>query len=167
MDGSAGVGEMRAARATAALMAAEAHRHQLLVSGRLGLVCRLAGEHQAAAAAAGRLLHRTNAPSSAPLPARLCLWLLAQVHNGDISYARGYGSQWESFLDQMAPVLSRLPYLTAIGNHERDWPGTGDRFPAQYDSGAAWQRQQQQQQQRSAGGLGPMGSRLVKGELHA
>ena len=25
--------------------------------------------------------------------------------------------------------------MTTIGNHERNWPNSGDRFPAQYDSG--------------------------------
>lgn len=25
--------------------------------------------------------------------------------------------------------------MTTIGNHERNWPHSGDRFPAQYDSG--------------------------------
>ena len=28
-----------------------------------------------------------------------------------------------------------MPYMTTIGNHERNWPNSGDRFPAQYDSG--------------------------------
>lgn len=47
------------------------------------------------------------------------------LHIGDISYARGYESQWEQFHDQIEPISTRLPYMTAIGNHERDWPGTG------------------------------------------
>ncbi len=58
------------------------------------------------------------------------------MHNGDISYARGYSSQWDAFFDQLGPVVRRLPYMTTIGNHERDWPETGGRFPTQYDSGA-------------------------------
>ncbi|EDQ86017.1 uncharacterized protein MONBRDRAFT_28659 [Monosiga brevicollis MX1] len=45
-------------------------------------------------------------------------------HNGDISYARGYESQWEEFHDQIEPIATTLPYMTAIGNHERDWPNT-------------------------------------------
>lgn len=28
-----------------------------------------------------------------------------------------------------------MPYMVSIGNHERDWPKSGDRFPAQMDSG--------------------------------
>ena len=42
-----------------------------------------------------------------------------QVHNGDISYARGYFSQWDNFFDQLYPLASRLPYMTCPGNHER------------------------------------------------
>lgn len=57
------------------------------------------------------------------------------VHHGDISYARGYVSQWDRFHEQMEPLIARLPYMTSIGNHERDWPGSGDRFPSQTDSG--------------------------------
>ena len=44
------------------------------------------------------------------------------VHNGDISYARGYGAIWHSFFAQIEPLASRVPYMTTIGNHERDWP---------------------------------------------
>ncbi|PRW45579.1 Metallo-dependent phosphatase [Chlorella sorokiniana] len=57
------------------------------------------------------------------------------VHNGDISYARGFSSQWDVYFDQLGPTVRRVPYMTTVGNHERDWPGSGDRFPAQYDSG--------------------------------
>jgi acid phosphatase type 7 len=45
------------------------------------------------------------------------------LHPGDLSYARGYGALWDTFLLQQAPVATRIPYATAIGNHERDWPG--------------------------------------------
>ncbi|RMZ57116.1 hypothetical protein APUTEX25_002348 [Auxenochlorella protothecoides] len=57
------------------------------------------------------------------------------VLNGDLSYARGYAVQWETFFDQLAPMLRALPLMTVIGNHERDWPGSGDRFGMAYDSG--------------------------------
>ncbi|PSC73699.1 inactive purple acid phosphatase 27 [Micractinium conductrix] len=60
------------------------------------------------------------------------------VHNGDISYARGFGSLWDRFFDQLAPTVRRVPYMTAVGNHERDWPASGDRFPLDqpvFDSG--------------------------------
>ena len=48
---------------------------------------------------------------------------------------RGYSSQWDVFFDQVEPLVTRMPYMTTIGNHERNWPNSGDRFPAQYDSG--------------------------------
>ncbi|KAK9865860.1 hypothetical protein WJX84_011864, partial [Apatococcus fuscideae] len=38
-------------------------------------------------------------------------------------------------MDQIEPLARSMPYMTAIGNHERDWPGSGDRFPSMYDSG--------------------------------
>lgn len=31
--------------------------------------------------------------------------------------------------------MARVPYMVADGNHERDWPHSGDRFPDQRDSG--------------------------------
>jgi acid phosphatase type 7 len=36
---------------------------------------------------------------------------------------------------QMEPLIANVPYMTAIGNHERDWPDSGDRFPSMTDSG--------------------------------
>ncbi len=48
---------------------------------------------------------------------------------------RGYSSQWDVFFDQVQPLVTKMPYMTTIGNHERNWPNSGDRFPAQYDSG--------------------------------
>eukprot|EP00281_Chroomonas_sp_CCMP1168_P005804 CAMPEP_0206278652 /NCGR_PEP_ID=MMETSP0047_2-20121206/37539_1 /ASSEMBLY_ACC=CAM_ASM_000192 /TAXON_ID=195065 /ORGANISM="Chroomonas mesostigmatica_cf, Strain CCMP1168" /LENGTH=606 /DNA_ID=CAMNT_0053708421 /DNA_START=110 /DNA_END=1931 /DNA_ORIENTATION=+ len=46
------------------------------------------------------------------------------LHVGDISYAVGYASKWDDFHAQIAPIATRMPYMTAIGNHERDWPGS-------------------------------------------
>lgn len=37
------------------------------------------------------------------------------LHNGDISYARGYGTLWDTFFDQIGPVARRVAYMTAIG----------------------------------------------------
>jgi hypothetical protein len=37
-------------------------------------------------------------------------------------------TQWDNFFHQIAPLASRLPYMTAPGNHERDWPGSGDKW---------------------------------------
>lgn len=47
------------------------------------------------------------------------------THIGDISYAMGYSSQWEYFHQQMLPITASVPYMLAIGNHERDWPNSG------------------------------------------
>eukprot|EP00884_Botryococcus_braunii_P013968 jgi/Botrbrau1/22572/Bobra.176_1s0005.1 len=52
------------------------------------------------------------------------------IHNGDISYACGYATQWDVYMEMMEPLVTQLPYMTLIGNHERDWPGTGDRYPS-------------------------------------
>lgn len=41
------------------------------------------------------------------------------LHIGDISYATGFLAEWDFFLEMIGPVASRVPYMTAIGNHER------------------------------------------------
>ena len=41
--------------------------------------------------------------------------------NGDISYARGFGAIWESFMHAISAVASRAGLLTAMGNHESCW----------------------------------------------
>ncbi|XP_073032079.1 probable inactive purple acid phosphatase 1 [Primulina eburnea] len=55
-------------------------------------------------------------------------------HIGDICYANGYLSQWDQFTSQVEPIASRVPYMIASGNHERDWPGSGS-FYENNDSG--------------------------------
>ncbi|CAK9311463.1 unnamed protein product [Citrullus colocynthis] len=45
----------------------------------------------------------------------------AIFHIGDISYATGFLIEWDFFLHLINPIASRLPYMTAIGNHERDY----------------------------------------------
>jgi len=57
------------------------------------------------------------------------------IHNGDISYARGYATQWDVFYDQIQPLATRVPWMTSVGNHERDQPFSGDRFDMVFDSG--------------------------------
>lgn len=84
----------------------------------------LAAEVEAAAAAS----------SSSPPPASLVL------HAGDISYARGFAALWSAFHDLVEPVASTVPYMVAAGNHERDWPSSGDRFSA--ETGEAGTRSQ-------------------------
>ncbi|KVI06206.1 Iron/zinc purple acid phosphatase-like C-terminal domain-containing protein [Cynara cardunculus var. scolymus] len=56
------------------------------------------------------------------------------LHIGDMSYANGYISQWDQFLAQMEPITSRVPYMVASGNHERDWPNSGSFYDTD-DSG--------------------------------
>ena len=55
-------------------------------------------------------------------------------HGGDISYACGYEAVWDFFLNMLAPIASRVLYLTTVGNHESDWPGTSTIYN-QMDSG--------------------------------
>ncbi|CAN1813794.1 Probable inactive purple acid phosphatase 27 [Linum perenne] len=40
-------------------------------------------------------------------------------HLGDISYATGFLVEWDYFLHLITPIASKVPYMTAIGNHER------------------------------------------------
>ncbi|KAE8686655.1 Detected protein of confused Function [Hibiscus syriacus] len=49
-------------------------------------------------------------------------------HIGDISYATGFLVEWEFFLNLISPLASKVSYMTAIGNHERDYAGSGDRY---------------------------------------
>ena len=52
----------------------------------------------------------------------------AVFHGGDISYATGYEAVWDFFLDQISPIASGALYLTTVGNHESDWPGTASYY---------------------------------------
>ncbi|BBM98080.1 acid phosphatase type 7 [Marchantia polymorpha subsp. ruderalis] len=49
-------------------------------------------------------------------------------HIGDISYATGFLVEWDNFLELIQPIASRVPYMTAIGNHERDHPLSGSYY---------------------------------------
>lgn len=44
--------------------------------------------------------------------------------SGDMAYSDGYMSSWDFFLDMVSPVLGRALFLSTVGNHESDWPGT-------------------------------------------
>ncbi|KAL2478371.1 putative inactive purple acid phosphatase 27 [Forsythia ovata] len=55
-------------------------------------------------------------------------------HIGDISYATGFLVEWDFFLHQIGPVASKVSYMTAIGNHERDYKSSGS-FYSTPDSG--------------------------------
>ncbi|KAF8067344.1 PAP1 [Scenedesmus sp. PABB004] len=45
---------------------------------------------------------------------------------GDLAYANGVAAEWDYFGHQFDPAFSAWPLAVATGNHERDWPGTGD-----------------------------------------
>ncbi|XLS50057.1 hypothetical protein HN51_010734 [Arachis hypogaea] len=49
-------------------------------------------------------------------------------HIGDISYATGFLAEWDFFLSLINPVASRVSYMTAIGNHERDYVNSGSVY---------------------------------------
>ncbi|KAI9170523.1 hypothetical protein LWI28_029193 [Acer negundo] len=49
-------------------------------------------------------------------------------HIGDISYATGFLVEWDYFLHLINPLASRVPYMTAIGNHERDYVDSGSLY---------------------------------------
>mmetsp|Transcript_9968 Transcript_9968/g.25719 ORF Transcript_9968/g.25719 Transcript_9968/m.25719 type:complete len:325 (+) Transcript_9968:4423-5397(+) len=51
------------------------------------------------------------------------------LHIGDIAYGTGYGAKWDRFMEQMEPLAKRIPYMTNMGNHERDWPDSGVTGP--------------------------------------
>ncbi|XP_071937554.1 probable inactive purple acid phosphatase 27 [Coffea arabica] len=49
-------------------------------------------------------------------------------HIGDISYATGFLVEWDYFLHLINPVASTVSYMTAIGNHERDYVSSGSVY---------------------------------------
>ncbi|XP_052172070.1 nucleotide pyrophosphatase/phosphodiesterase-like [Diospyros lotus] len=49
-------------------------------------------------------------------------------HIGDISYATGFLVEWDFFLHLISPVASKVSYMTAIGNHERDYADSGSVY---------------------------------------
>ncbi|KAF8716745.1 hypothetical protein HU200_025830 [Digitaria exilis] len=49
-------------------------------------------------------------------------------HIGDISYATGFLVEWDFFLQLIKPLASQVPYMTAIGNHERDYAESGSVY---------------------------------------
>jgi len=44
------------------------------------------------------------------------------LHIGDLSYAVGYGPEWDEFLTQIEPVASTIPWMASPGNHEWNCP---------------------------------------------
>ncbi|XP_050283475.1 probable inactive purple acid phosphatase 27 [Quercus robur] len=49
-------------------------------------------------------------------------------HIGDISYATGFLVEWDFFLQLISPVASQVSYMTATGNHERDYQESGSVY---------------------------------------
>ncbi|KAJ6713299.1 PURPLE ACID PHOSPHATASE [Salix purpurea] len=49
-------------------------------------------------------------------------------HIGDISYATGFLVEWDFFLHLISPLASQVSYMTAIGNHERDYINSGSVY---------------------------------------
>ena len=58
----------------------------------------------------------------------------AIYHGGDISYATGYLAVWDFYLEMMSPLTGSVLYLTTVGNHETDWPGSPSYYQGK-DSG--------------------------------
>lgn len=47
---------------------------------------------------------------------RVRLWEVDAVfHSGDVSYANGYLSNWDYFMDMISPIASKVLYLTTLG----------------------------------------------------
>jgi hypothetical protein len=85
------------------------HGAQMLCAARLpGPVC-FPAAYRSAADTLRRLEQEVDAEQDA---ASLVL------HVGDISYANGDPDIWDSFMDGIQPIASRVPYMVAIGNHE-------------------------------------------------
>lgn len=52
------------------------------------------------------------------------------IHNGDISYARGYAYIWEQWFALIEPYATVIPYMVGIGNHEQDHLSGGSKDPS-------------------------------------
>ncbi|KAK2572788.1 putative inactive purple acid phosphatase 2 [Acropora cervicornis] len=52
------------------------------------------------------------------------------IHDGDISYARGYAYIWEQWFALIEPYATIVPYMVAIGNHEQDHLSGGSKDPS-------------------------------------
>ncbi len=46
------------------------------------------------------------------------------LHQGDLSYAVGYGYVWEQWMNLIEPIATRVPYMIGIGNHEQNYKTT-------------------------------------------
>ncbi|MEW5319108.1 MAG: hypothetical protein WDW38_010278 [Sanguina aurantia] len=57
---------------------------------------------------------------------------------GDLAYALGYGADWDVFGQQFEEAFTMWPLLTGVGNHERDFPTTGDAFNNSSTDSGGW-----------------------------
>jgi hypothetical protein len=39
------------------------------------------------------------------------------LHVGDVAYADGNADVWDSFMEEIEPIASRVPYMVGIGKH--------------------------------------------------
>lgn len=62
------------------------------------------------------------------------------MHVGDVGYADGYEERWDSLFNTMQPAATRVPYMTAPGNHECVFNFTAYRtrmhMPYEYSNGS-------------------------------
>ena len=49
-------------------------------------------------------------------------------HSGDVSYANGYLSNWDYFMDMISPIASKVLYLTTLGQSSPVYSGSIDRW---------------------------------------
>jgi len=52
----------------------------------------------------------------------------AVFHSGDVSYANGYLSNWDYFMDMISPIASKVLYLTTLGQSSPVYSGLIDRW---------------------------------------
>ena len=48
---------------------------------------------------------------------------------------RGEETMWDVFMDQFEVLATQAPVMLVAGNHERDFPDSGDRYGTNIDSG--------------------------------
>lgn len=51
-------------------------------------------------------------------------------HFGDLGYARGYASIWDTWMNLIEPYAKVAPYMVGIGNHEFDYTSGGQHDPS-------------------------------------
>eukprot|EP00540_Astrosyne_radiata_P000223 CAMPEP_0116833392 /NCGR_PEP_ID=MMETSP0418-20121206/6410_1 /TAXON_ID=1158023 /ORGANISM="Astrosyne radiata, Strain 13vi08-1A" /LENGTH=563 /DNA_ID=CAMNT_0004462835 /DNA_START=257 /DNA_END=1948 /DNA_ORIENTATION=+ len=51
--------------------------------------------------------------------------IVAAHHFGDLSYARGAAHIWDEWFQMMQPIMTRIPLMISVGNHEYDHTSGG------------------------------------------